>query len=116
MQEDEHARRSGHANLMMTVEEACFIANSIMGNEISIDPITYYDAVNHPTLGEQWRSAVDKELNNLIARNTWVFDTLPPGRKALGHKWVFKTKRNPDGTIERRKARLVVGGHRHSTG
>ena len=109
LQEDEHARRSGRANLMMTVEEACFIANSIMGNEISIDPISY-DAVNHPTLGEQWRCAVDKELNNLIARNTWVFDTLPPGRKALGHKWVFKTKKDDQSRVTKRKARLSVKG------
>ena len=111
LQEEEHARRYGHVNMVMTVEESCFIASNIIDNEVSIiDPITYHDAVNHSTLGEQWRSAVDKELSNLITRKTWVFDTLPQGRKALGHKWVFKTKRDDQSQVTKRKARLSVKG------
>jgi Reverse transcriptase (RNA-dependent DNA polymerase) len=35
---------------------------------------------------------------------------LPPGRKAIGSRWVFKVKRNADGSIERYKARLVAQG------
>lgn len=34
--------------------------------------------------------------------------SLPPGRKAIGSKWVFKIKRNPDGTVQRYKARLIA--------
>ena len=35
---------------------------------------------------------------------------LPKDRKAIGSKWVFKTKRGVDGTIKRNKARLVALG------
>ena len=35
---------------------------------------------------------------------------LPPGKVAIGSRWVFKLKRNPDGTIDRYKARLVAQG------
>ena len=36
---------------------------------------------------------------------------LPKDRKAVGSKWVFKTKRSANGTVERHKARLVAQGY-----
>ena len=112
IQEDEHARRHGRVNVMMTVEEACYIASDIYGgNEHYRDPITFLEAVTHPVLGEHWRNAVEQELNNLIERGTWTFDNLPPGRRApLGHKWVFKTKKDNVGMVSKYKARLSVKG------
>eukprot|EP00873_Tetraselmis_striata_P004996 jgi/Tetstr1/425260/TSEL_015713.t1 len=50
------------------------------------------------------------EYRSLIARKTWVLVTLPSGRKAVRCKWVFKTKRNADGSLARYKARLVAKG------
>ena len=48
IQEDEHARRHGRVNVMMTVEEACYIASDIYGgNEHYRDPITFLEAVTH---------------------------------------------------------------------
>jgi hypothetical protein len=32
------------------------------------------------------------------------------GRKVVGSKWVFRTKYNTDGSVERRKARLLPQG------
>ena len=45
-----------------------------------------------------------------MLNNTWTFVKLPPGRKAIGSKWVFKVKENVDGSIDRYKARLVAQG------
>ena len=42
--------------------------------------------------------------------------TLPPDKKAIGCKWVLKTKYNPDGSVERHKARLVILGCRQVYG
>lgn len=41
---------------------------------------------------------------------------LPPGSKAIGLKWVFKLKRNSDGSISKHKARLVAKGYVHKYG
>ena len=35
---------------------------------------------------------------------------MPEGRKVIGSKWVFKVKRNTDGSVEKHKARLVAQG------
>jgi hypothetical protein len=41
---------------------------------------------------------------------TWELTKLPPNKKAVTCKWVFKTKRKVDGSLERHKARLVARG------
>jgi hypothetical protein len=63
-----------------------------------------------------WRQACETELAALHEMGTWVLAPLPCGRKALPCKWVFKCKLNPDGSIERYKARLVLCGNRQTFG
>ena len=37
-------------------------------------------------------------------------ETLPPNKKAIGCKWVFRIKYHSNGTVERFTARLVILG------
>lgn len=48
------------------------------------------------------------EIQALKRNQTWSMLSLPPGKKALGCKWVYRIKYNSAGTIEQFKARLVV--------
>ena len=41
---------------------------------------------------------------------TWELVELPRGRSAIGHRWIYKTKRGADGSIIKFKARLVAKG------
>jgi len=56
------------------------------------------------------------EINAPEANGTWEFTTLPPKKKALGCKWVYKIKFHADGSIERYKACLVVLGNHQIEG
>lgn len=47
-------------------------------------------------------------MQNLENHHTWEYEQLPPDRKAIGSKWVFKVKYNTDGSVSRFKARLVA--------
>ena len=41
----------------------------------------------------------------------WELAQLPPGRRAIGSRWVFKIKRWPDGSINKYKGRIVAQGY-----
>lgn len=56
----------------------------------------------------KWRAAMREEIDALEANGTWTLEDLPPGKKAIESKWVYKIKCNPDGSIHRHKARVVV--------
>ena len=49
-------------------------------------------------------------MHSLIECKTWTLSPLPPGRKAIGSRWIFKIKRHEDGTIEKFKTRFVAQG------
>jgi hypothetical protein len=57
-----------------------------------------------------WHQAMVREMEAHLENGTWEPVKIPHGRKAIGSKWVFKVKRNPDGTVERYKACLVAKG------
>lgn len=57
---------------------------------------------------KEWIRACKEEIQSIEKNNTWVLVDLPPGATPIGLKWIFKIKRNADGTINKYKARLVA--------
>ncbi|CAM8971891.1 unnamed protein product [Rhodiola kirilowii] len=53
---------------------------------------------------------MNKKIGALEQNHTWTITTLPPDKKAVAYKWVFKVKHHSDGTVEHYKARLVAMG------
>lgn len=58
-----------------------------------------------------WVKACEEEIASIEKNHTWLLVDLPAGAKAIGLKWVFKLKRNPDGSVNNYKARLVANGY-----
>lgn len=79
------------------------------------DPRTFKEAMNVPD-AKHWLKAANEEIMSLMVNKTWEIVPLPPGKKAIGSGWVFKVKRNSDGTIERYKGRVVAKGYSQRSG
>lgn len=86
----------------------CFLSTL----EKAEDPLTFNQAVQHP----HWITAMNEELQALEENKTWTITTLPPGKKSIACKWLYKTKYKPDGSVERYKSRLVILGCRQTYG
>ena len=67
-------------------------------------PNTVREALSH--LG--WHSAMMDEMQALDDNSTWDLVPLPIGKKAIGCRWVFAIKSNPDVSVARLKAHLVA--------
>jgi len=53
-----------------------------------------------------WRRAMEEELQAIEENRTWTLTDLPPGRQAIGLKWVYKVKKDERGAVVRHKAQL----------
>lgn len=63
---------------------------------------------------EQWVEAMEDEMNSLKENNTFTLTTLPEGKRAVGGRWVYAIKENPDGRVY--KARYVAKGYSQVAG
>lgn len=76
------------------------------------DPTFYEEAVK----SEKWRNAMDLEIEAIVKNKTWELADLPVGAKKIGVKWVYKTKLNESGEVDKCKARLVAKGYAQEHG
>ena len=65
---------------------------------------------------EQWKEVACAEYDSLQEHETWTLWDLPPNRKPVGSKWVFKVKYDERGEANRNKARLVAQGFSQTPG
>ena len=71
------------------------------------DPIHFEDAVK----SEKWRRAMDLEMEAIHKNGTWELMELPKGGKKVGVKWIYKTKFNENGEVDKYKDRLIANGY-----
>lgn len=76
------------------------------------DPISFEDAATET----HWLKAMDEEIHAIEKNGTWELTDLPPRKKPIGVKWVYKTKYKSNGEVDRFKARLVAKGYKQKPG
>ncbi|CAL9021467.1 unnamed protein product [Prunus brigantina] len=79
------------------------------------DPMNYKQAISSEK-SENWWGAMKSELSSMEKNGVWKLVNQPQGCKPIGCKWVFKTKRNSKGQVDRYKARLVAKGYTQQEG
>ncbi|GJT14890.1 ribonuclease H-like domain, reverse transcriptase, RNA-dependent DNA polymerase [Tanacetum coccineum] len=65
---------------------------------------------NEAKLKPRWLKAMKTELDSIVKNNTWKLVPLSKGVVPIGLKWLFKIKRNIDGSIMKYKVLLVAKG------
>lgn len=55
--------------------------------------------------------AMDEEIDAIEKNQTWELVNLPQGKEVIGVKWVYKTKMNANGDVQKYKARFVAKGY-----
>jgi len=77
------------------------------------EPQSYKEAMASLDM-DAWQHAMMEEHQAIMDAGVWeVFEMkdLPVGRKLVGSRWVYKVKRNSDGSVERYKAWIVAKGY-----
>ncbi|CAI7850097.1 unnamed protein product, partial [Closterium sp. NIES-53] len=79
------------------------------------EPKTLAEALSGPD-AEKWKKSVKEEYDSLLENETWELCELPPGKKAISSKLIFRHKYGPDGELTRYKSRLVAKGFQQTKG
>jgi len=73
------------------------------------DPASFEEAMRS-THSSEWLEAMKDEMRSMSTNGVWDLEEIPKGAKTVGCKWVYKTKCDSKGNVERYKARLVAKG------
>ena len=79
------------------------------------DPETFAQAMSCKK-SRLWYNAMMDEMDSMNSNDVWDLVELPNGKRPIQCKWVYKTKKDSLGNIERYKARLVAKGFTQKEG
>jgi hypothetical protein len=79
---------------------------------MSCQPTYFKEVAKEP----HWVQAMNQEIDSIEKNQTWDLVDFPSHKKSIGVKWVYKTKLNEKGQIEKHKERLVSKGFSQQPG
>ena len=99
----------------ITDDYVVYLQESDFDIGIRKDPVSFSQAMESDD-SSKWMEAMNEELKSMAHNGVWDLIELPNSCKPVSCKWVFKTKHDAKGNIERFKARLVAKGFTHKKG
>jgi hypothetical protein len=98
----------------------CDIYNEDATNSFSVfslfsqidDPLTFEEAVKE----DVWAQAMDEEIRCIERNQTWKLVDVPDDKDVISVKWIYKTKQDAEGKVQKYKARLVARGFTQQPG
>ncbi|CAI7770696.1 unnamed protein product [Closterium sp. NIES-53] len=113
---DEVQRPSRQVQVTDSEEEISRVSEDGGEPEAAIpEPKTLSEALSGPD-AEKWKQSVKEEYDSLLENETWELYELPPRKKAISSKLIFRHKYGPDGELTRYKSRLVAKGFQQKKG
>jgi hypothetical protein len=103
------SRFSGAAANINESTSSMVLEEMVYGVSHETETTSFQDVISGPE-SKEWFEAIQCEVFSLEENQTWKPCCLPPGRKAIPIKWVFKNKTNAERKVCRCKARLVYKG------
>ncbi|KAH0818317.1 hypothetical protein GEV33_004473 [Tenebrio molitor] len=82
---------------------------------LNAEPESFEEATSSGN-SEHWKQAMDEEIQSLKQNQTWTLVEPPKNQQFIDNRWVYKIKRNEDGSVQKYKARLVARGFRQVAG
>jgi hypothetical protein len=70
------------------------------------DPLTFEEAFKY----DVWAQAMDEEIKCIENNQTWKLVDVPEDKDVISVKWIYKTKQDANGNVQKHKERLVARG------
>ena len=86
--------------------------NTSSHSDSHTEQLTYQQVHTNPN----WQTAMQAEMDSITNNATWSLVELPPTKKAISSRWVYKLKPGSHGGPPRYKARLVARGFEQKDG
>lgn len=78
-------------------------------------PKNYHEAMSRQD-ADEWKKAIEVELDNLKKHNVFTVVELPAGAEVIGSTWVYQEKLTPTGVYIKHKAHLCAQGFTQKEG
>ena len=69
------------------------------------DPTSFEEAIRS-VYSFKWQKAMEAEINSKNTNDVWDLEVIPNGAKTVDYQWVYKTKCDFKGNVERYKVEM----------